>query len=440
MNNQTLWANYAAGIAKAAGLGAAPDNLILTGTSEVANLAEKSTMLPSVPTVDQALFQIYSLGDTLVHDKFVYDSAESSFFNNYATYIDNLTPKGAQPPSPTDTAIIKGIKVKLEAANTTWTNDFTKAAAAWKTQSALLPDRYPTFQEFLNDTPWGQTINTDQNAVTAQNSALSTIMTKVYGQDYVAIQNAKTVVEAVRAAKTGSTVSSTAEMLVQATSGKLVVPTYNPSDLDQFSTWVDGIITAHTPTAPSQQAISFNAATGAGSSAWSNSSYYSHTQFNGGWWFFRSGSSVTHRGSSSTVNTSSSEFSVTFGFDGIQTIDVARGPWFDSSLMYDYPGQELSSPTQLIVGMYPQIELKMDTESYASAKSAYNSSAGFGVGCWWVSSSTQKSSSSANFSAKWDSSSNSLTISPIGVQPVILGMIVNENRASGAVNNPSKAA
>lgn len=429
MDNQTLWANYAEGIAKAAGLPSNPSNMVLTGTSLVANLADKSTMLPSIPTVEEALYQIYTMGDTLAYDKFVYDSANGSFFSNYATYIDNLTPKGAKPPTPSQTAQIKGLQLTLETAAKKLATDQASAFTAWDMNAKMFPGKYPAFTDFLNGTPWGSTLNTDQNAMSAANSALSTIYTTVYGQGYVAIQNAKAIVDGVRSSLTGPSSSSAATMQVQATSGKLVVPTYNPGNLNQLSTWVDGIITAHAPQPASAQAISINGKTGSGSAAFAKSSYYNHTDFSTGFWFFRAGGSVTTSGSSSTVNTSSSSFDVTFGFDGIQMVDITRGPWFDSSLMYDYPGKGLSSPTQLIVGMYPQIELKMDAASYASAQSAYNSSAGFGAGFWWVSASTQHSTSNANFNAKWDSSSNSVTISPSGVEPVVLGMMMNENKA-----------
>lgn len=430
MNNETLWANYAQCIAQGAGLGAAPSNLVLTGTSRVANLAVGSTSLPTIPTVDEALFQIYTMGDTLAFEKFVYDSSNESFFSNYATYIDNLTPQNAKPPSPTDTAKIKGIKAKLNAAQATTTADMAKAFAAWKTDGEMFPGKYPTFSAFLAGTPWGSTINTDQNAESAQNSALSTIMTSVYGSDYVAIQNAKAIVDGVRSSLTLPTASTSASMVVQATSGKLVVPTYNSSALNNLGSWVDGMIAAHTPQPASAQAISVNGATGGGSAAFASSSYYNHTDFSSGFWFFRAGGSVTNSGSASTVDTTSSSFDVTFGFDGIKIVDITRGPWYDSSLMYDYPGKGLSSPTQLIVGMYPQIEMKMDAASYASAQSAYNSSSGFGAGIWWASASSQHNQSGANFNATWNNSSNSVTIAPAGVQPVVLGMMVTPNVAS----------
>lgn len=101
LDHQDLYAIYVAGIAKGAGLPANPPSLILTGTALPANLAYNAKSLTSPPSLQQALAQIYQLADTELYPQGIYDQTTNSFFNDYATYIDNLEPQGAQKaPTP----------------------------------------------------------------------------------------------------------------------------------------------------------------------------------------------------------------------------------------------------------------------------------------------------------------------------------------------------
>jgi hypothetical protein len=216
------------------------------------------------------------------------------------------------------------------------------------------------------------------------------------------------------------------DMIVQATSGTLVVPTYNPSDLNTFSAWVDSTIGQHGNAG--QNPITIDFTQNSAQYDFTKSQYFSQTNWNANFFFFSASGGSTQGGTQVNIDTSSSSFSLQFQFDAITQVALTRGPWYDSSLIaspFTYPNpNNLSTPTNLIIGMYPQIKMTLDAASYASAYSAYNSGSGFGFGCFWVSASHSQSSSTQSMSATWDSSSNSVTIQSSSINPIILGMQV----------------
>jgi hypothetical protein len=262
MTNQQMWAIYAQGIAQAAGLPNVTDGFILTGNSLVANLASSSKLLPSVPTTSDALYQVYTLTNTELPLQGIYNPTTSQFFNDYATYIDNLIPVGStKGPNPTQAAQLKGLRINLNNATNQLNADYTTAVTAWTTQGTMFPGKYPTFQSFLNQSTWGATITTDNAAISGANSQINNMLTAVYGQDYVAIALAKQTVDGVRAAQQGASVTGPSDMLTTSASGILIVPTYNPSSLTTFSAWVDGVISNHGNAGSQGKNITFNNST-----------------------------------------------------------------------------------------------------------------------------------------------------------------------------------
>jgi len=426
LDNQDMFAIYAAGLAKAFGLPANVPSLVLAGNATPANLACYSTALSPAPSINAALGQIYNLSNTEMYPQGFFDQTPNLFFNDYATYIDNLVPSNSQKaPTPTQQGQINMIKASLATATKQYSTDLTAASAAFTQASTLFPGQYASFASYLAQTSWGTTINTDANAVSGCNSQLSTIYTAVYGQDYVAIQLAKNTVDTLRSAMLGASATLPTEMTIDngAGTGTLVVPTYVPGDLHQFSSWVDSTISQHGNTGQQPITISFNA-----SSAhydFSKSTYFSQTSWSTDYWFWSAGGSSTQSSTAVNVDTSSSSFGLTLGFDAVDTVNVAPGPWFDSSLMYAYKNAgNLVRPTGLLIGMYPSITLTMDSDSYQSAYAAYNSSSGFGVGPFFVSAGTQTSSSDTTMKATWSASSNSVTIASQSTTPILLGMQV----------------
>lgn len=424
LDTQDLWSIYAKGIATAAGFPDSPGNFILTGSSMIANLATGSSGLTSQPTTEEALFQVYNLANTEAHLSGIYDASQSRFFNDYATYIDNLIPKGAHTPTPTQSAKIRMLQGQSKAANKKYSDDQTSASKAWDADAKLYPNKYPTFQSFLNQTSWGGTLNTDNNNVVGINSQLSNIMTDVYGQDYVAIQANKSVVDSVRSSVMGASVNGPSMMKVSAASGELIVPTYNPSSLQTFSSFVDSAIEQH----GSAQPISTTFTEQSERFDFSLSSYFSHTGWGVNLFFFSVGGSSTTTKTAVNINTSSSDFALTIEFDAVTQVSLARGPWYDSSLMYDYenPGS-LATPTNLIVAMYPKIILKMDESSYNDAFSAFSTSNGFGIGAFWVVGGGHSSSSlDLAMHSDWDESSRTVTIASESIEPIIVAMQVDQ--------------
>jgi len=425
MTNEQMWAIYAQGIAQAAGLPGTANNFILTGNSMIANFASSSKLLAPAPTLGDALYQIYVLGNSELPQQGVYNPTTGSFFNDYATYIDNLIPAGSQKgPNPTQSAQLTGLRANLTAATNQLNADYTTASTAWTTQGTLFPGKYPSFQSFLNQTTWGSTINTDNAAVAGVNSQINALMSTIYGSDYVAISLAKQTVDGVRTAMQGSTSTGPADMVGNTAAGVQIVPTYNPSSLTVFSSWVDGIIQSHGNAGSQGKVITFNSS--AAQYDFSQSAYFSSTNWSTDYFFFSVGGSSSQSSSSVNVDTSNSAFALTIAFDDVTTVQVSRGPWFDSSLMGSFTNpNNLSVPNNILVGMYPEITLTMDAASYSNAQSAYNSATGFGFGAFWVSAAgTSSSSSNAQLSATWNNAGNSVTISSTSPNPVILGMQV----------------
>jgi hypothetical protein len=424
LDNQDLYSIYVAGLAKATGLPANPPNLILTGNALPANLAFNSKSMTNPPTLPQALAQIYNLADTELYPQGIFDQTTNSFFNDYATYIDNLVPQGSQKaPTPTQQGQINLIKGNLATATTQFNTDQTTAFTSYQQALVMYPGQYPSFQSYLSQTTWGATLNTDANAMNGYNSQLNNIYSAVYGQDYVAIQLAKTTVDSVRIAKLGSSAQGPTVMSIAVASGTQVVPDYNPGDLSQFSTWVDTTVMQHGNAG--EQAITIGFSTSSAMYDFSKSTYFSQTNWGSNFWFWSAGGSSTSSSTQVNVDSAASNFNLRMAFDAITTVPVAAGPWFDSSLMYAYPNKgNLIRPTALLIAMYPSITVTMDSSSYASAFSAYNSSSGFGVGAFWTSASTQTSTSATSLQATWNASSNSVTMASQSTTPVVVGMLV----------------
>ncbi len=422
LTNEEMWEVYAQGIAQAMGLPNTGDNFVLTGNSLIANLAAFSKALPpsAIPTVPQALAQVYALGNTQIVEQGIYTQSMNRFFSEYATYIDGLIPPGAGP-TPTQESQIRLLQQSLIEANAVYDADLQKALAAWKLQGEAFPGKYPTFQSFVNQSAWGQTLNTDTSVISGYNSQLNSLLTEIFGDKYLAIQTNKQVVDNVRTGQQGTIVFGPSVMEVNTDAGNMIVPRYDPSSLSTFSSWVDSTIAQHGKATP----IKIDFTQSAGKYDFSKSSYFRNTNFKTNYFFFSASGGTSRSGTKVDIDTSSSSFKCTLMFDAITNVQLAPGVWLDTSLLYDYKNpKNLSIPSFLVIGMYPSIELEMDAASFSSAYAAYNSGGGFGIGSFWASASHSQGSSELNMSAEWDQSSNKVKIVGASVMPVILGMQV----------------
>ncbi len=215
-------------------------------------------------------------------------------------------------------------------------------------------------------------------------------------------------------------------MLITTDAGSSVVPAYEPGSLATFSSWVDAAATGPANNQP--PAVSFNICQGAGQYDFSSSSYFSRTSWSEDYFFFsRSGSTTTQK-EQVNVDTSSASFNVNITFQALTTVTIDPGPWFDSSLMYNYPNSSgLVRPISLIIGMMPTVKVTFDAASYQSAQSSYSSSSSFGVGIFGISVGGNGSSSTgSSFKSQWDATALTLTISDESTQPKIIGLQVLE--------------
>lgn len=248
LSNEQLWVMYATGIAQAAGFATIPSGFVLCGTSLIANLAVASKALhaAAVPNLQEALYQVYNLANTALPLQGIYAPTQHYFFSDYAAYIDNLAPAGSQKaPTETQAGQLRIFQSELTDANTQYNTDLNAASADWNQTGNANHGQYTSFESFLNGTNWGAMLNADNANATKISGQIQTLLTTIYGVDYLAIQTDKTVVDNVRNAMQGSVGTAPYNMLVQATSGNLVVPVYSPSDLTVFSAWVDAIIMQH---------------------------------------------------------------------------------------------------------------------------------------------------------------------------------------------------
>lgn len=428
---EQMWGIYATGIAQAAGFATVPAGFILCGTSLIANLAVSSRSLPpaAVPNMQEALFQVYNLADTALGLQGIYSPTQHSFFNDYAGYIDNLVPAGSQKaPTPTQAGQLRMLQAGLTDANTQYNTDLNSANTAWGQVSAANPGQYDSFQSFLNGTTWGGIIDADNKKIAAINSNIQTLLNKIYGADYLTIQANKAIVDNVRSAMQGSMGTGPYDMLVQATSGSLVVPAYSPSDLDKFSLWVDAIVFQHegkVVTGVPPAVINFNQ--GIAKNVSVNTPYFKQTNWASNNFFFTSPGGNESAATQLDINTGDPGFSLQVQFDDITQVSLSRGPWFVPELTaspYSYPNpNNLSAPASLLIGMYPQIRMSLDPVSYASAYSAYNTAGGFGFASFWVSASHTQNASTQSMTATWDNTGNAVTIESSSVSPIILAMV-----------------
>lgn len=261
LDDQDMYAIYTAGIAKAFAQPPNVPNLILAGNVTPANLAYTSVGLPAPPTQQEAMCQIYTLGNNELAAQGFYTPTGNQFFSQYATFIDNLVPSGSQKsPTPTQAAQIKMIKNSLAAATAQYATDQGLAYAAWKLINTMMPGQYSDFASYLRQTAWGSTVNTDANLMNGLNSQLAMMYSTVYGQDYVPINLAKTTVDNVRTAMLGSAANGPTVMLIStddSPSVPLVVPSYISDSLAQFSSWVDQTISQHENTGEQPITIGF---------------------------------------------------------------------------------------------------------------------------------------------------------------------------------------
>jgi hypothetical protein len=140
-----------------------------------------------------------------------------------------------------------------------------------------------------------------------------------------------------------------------------------------------------------------------------------------------------------TVNTQSSQFSISVSFTGLASVSINPGQWYDGGIVETYKNKLLPNapqffgengsmgllPTSLIIGFEPAITMTLDNTDYSAYKSSFQAQATtsvnigpFSIG--GASYSTYGSKSSVSF----HDDSNSITIGPVkSTVPLLLGVV-----------------
>jgi hypothetical protein len=169
------------------------------------------------------------------------------------------------------------------------------------------------------------------------------------------------------------------------------------------------------------------------SSSWGASASY-------GWFFHASGG-----GSSSTVDTHSSEFKMRVTIKGLQTFDVRpSNGWFSQQLVQFYrhgpfqPGSPIAQrdasgtlygpdgvfslrAARYIVAYQPRIELTMSSHDYSEAKSSWSAGGGFGIGPF----SFGGGASSSTTHITWNDQTNTLVAEDTSKVPQVIAVVTD---------------
>ena len=433
LTTKDLWAQYVNGMQSAQGMPGA-DNLVITGSAMPANLNTEFKIPKGKKTKKaEAAFQVFSLADPLASNQGLYKPSDQNFFSDYATYIDNLNPKGAKDPTDEQKKKMASDKTALEDATKAYSSDLTSAVSDFEKQSKIFPDKWSSFSEWLVSSPSSSVLQNDQTKIAGASTTLTTLMNSIYGKDYVAIDANRKIVDQVRADLTAKSPQSAAEMeVMDGLKNKYVKPAYTIGDLGVYSKWVENALKRTKPVAR------YDFSETAGQYDFSKSTYFSRQEWSEDYFFYsRSGVSVTSR-TEVKMDTSSSALSGYLQFmDITQVGGILPGPWYDSSLMYEWGEGAtgvtgFSTPYQLTIAVKPEIHLQLSSANYASALSAFEKEGSFGVGAFWVyKDSSRYSETDVKMQAEWNSASNSITIKQDGDQPVIIAMGMKEVKKGG---------
>ena len=434
--DQFLWAHYKSAICKAAGLKDSSDeNYTSLGHSLFANLAAFSKALPpmAVPTITEALAQVYLLADTLITPNEIYTPALNRFFSQYATYIDCLIPeKHGQGPTPGQEAEIRLLQSAIKEANDKYNHDFNEALASWHLQGQEFPNKYPYFQNFIDETFWGEKLINENSIILGLNSQINNLLSEIFGKDFEAIMVNKQIVDTVRTSMQGFFIANTYTMQVSTDAGNAIKPTYTPSNLVTFSEWVDATIRNHylADRQKNKKPISFFLPKKNKPTEYANKNIDKPTGSIDA--FFYTGKRTAFRSKSNSqfqsgqlinINTEHEDFSAQFQYEAITNVQLTPGLWYDSSLMYNFQNpNHLSKAISLTIAMYPDVNLTLDSKSFYEFIRAYHSKAGFGVGPYWASATHKSSKSSPQMEVTWNENLNMVQMKSSSPIPLIIGM------------------
>jgi ferritin-like metal-binding protein YciE len=394
-------------------------------------------------------YYIHGLGDVVPADSPSY-SAGSGLLSAYATFLDWIDPGAALNPNLASQVSVA--TTNLNTAQTTFNNVQAQAFTAYTNAKNIFPN-IPAFQDWVGQ--GYQSYPAANNALIGAANTYEELMIQMYGPGYSVLQTARTKAgingaqslmgpNAFNMAITSGTVSPPGSQPV-VIGGVTPPPTtalvssLAPSyTLQAFGTkyaeWQAASVAGKTNAGASIAITSGTASYSLDKSGWSTSA---NASLFGDFFSFSLGGSAS--GQKTSIDTTSSDFSLQVDFTGFGSFPISPGPWWDSALValnskklkpgapvFFGEGGALSAiATQVVVGFEPTVTLKMSASDYSNVKSSWEASAttSIGIGPFRLGSLTG-SANGTKQDIKYDDATASVTIGPISsTLPVLLGVI-----------------
>ncbi|WP_236702016.1 hypothetical protein [Cupriavidus basilensis] len=393
---------------------------------------------------------VYGIGDVVPANSPAYAPA-GGLLATYATFLDWVD-LGAMV-NPNLASQVNQAAAALNTAQTTFNNVQVAAYTAYGAYKNVNPTP-PAFQTWVQQSyPSYLSAN---NALIGAASAYDEIMIQAYGAGYSVVQQARAKVGINGAqsmslqnpynmpVKIGSVAPAGSQPVV--IGGTNPVPANNLISAFAPSYALQAFSTKYAEWQQASVAGKNNA--GASISVTSASKTYDFDEF--GWStsvdaslfgdffsFFGSGSAS---GQKTSVNTASTDFSLTVDFTGFGTFPVGPGLWWDNGALVSTYHQRLKPgapaffgdsgalarmPTQIVVGFQPTVTLKMAASDYSNVKNSWQAqaTASIGIGPFRLGSATV-STYGTKQDIKWDDASATVTIGPVSsTLPILLGVV-----------------
>ncbi|MEB0046823.1 MULTISPECIES: hypothetical protein [unclassified Pseudomonas] len=394
-------------------------------------------------------YYIHGLGDVVPANSPSY-SAGSGLLSAYATFLDWIDPGAVLNPNLASQVSIA--TTNLNTAQTGFNSVQVQAFTAYTSAKNVFPN-LPAFQDWVGQS-YPSYIAANNTLIGAA-SAYEQSMIAMYGPGYSVLQTARTKVgingaqsllgaNAFNMAVTSGSVSppGSQPVVIGGTTPPPVsaqVSSLAPSyTLQAFGTkyaeWQAASVAGKTNAGASITITSSTATYNLDKSGWSTSA---NASLFGDFFSFSLGGSAS--GQKTSIDTSSSDFSLQVDFTGFGSFMVSPGQWWDSALValnskklkpnapifFGDDGALSAIATQVVVGFEPTVTLKMSASDYSNVKSSWDATAttSIGIGPFRLGS-LKGSANGTKQNIKYDDATASVTIGPLSsTLPILLGVI-----------------
>jgi hypothetical protein len=439
-----MWAMYLDGLNRGSGL-PSPQGLMLAGTSLPAQLNTETVSVPPI-SPEQALFQIFSLGDNLPEWKsetsgntgLFYTRSVVDLFNQYAAFLNSIKLQG--DPDPAVQALVRARRAELDAALTRYTETFTKAFDAFQKTP---PGMYKDWEDFLKRTPYGGILAQENAAVQNAQTALDQALRQAFGAQAEQLALAMNQVRAVQsqmATGQGSLIMQVKNDVNKA----FPVPSFLPSLLGQgggagYSAWLDQAILAAAQKQPPEVQIAIRQGSSQFDMSQMTFAFGGKVSYFPFVWFEASGSYTEVK-----VDTASSEFSIEITMQSVTQVTLQPGQWYMGSMVANFtqPGDFLAdSPfaqkpiwgpgglfntqlTGIVVAFRPGVRASFDRDSYQRLRQDWTASGSLRVGVGPFFLGVGGGASGSKEDIVWDDAAYTISFTDKTLVPKIIGVRV----------------